>query len=44
MENLEIVDNTVCKFDVNSYKLKFEPNTGSFMYRKNSIKMAKKVK
>ena len=43
MDHLEIVDNIVCKFDVNSYKLKFEPNTESVMYRKNSMKMAKKV-
>jgi hypothetical protein len=42
-DNLELIDNTVCKFDVNSYKMHYEPNTGSFMYRKNSLKTAKKV-
>lgn len=37
---IDIVENTKCRFDVNSYKAVFVTDTGSYLYKRNSLQKA----
>jgi len=42
-ENLNILENTECKFNVNSFKLVYVVNSESYLYKRMALKRAKEV-
>lgn len=41
--DMDIVDNTQCKFNLSSFKMVFVVNSDSYMYKKQALKRAKQV-
>lgn len=41
--DVDIIDNTECKFNVNSFKLVYVINSESFLYKRMALKRAKEV-
>ncbi|KAK7075084.1 Paired amphipathic helix protein Sin3a [Halocaridina rubra] len=41
---MDIVDNTQCKFNLSSFKMVFVVNSDSYMYKKQALKRAKQVR
>ena len=44
LDDLEMADNTHCKFDFKSYKMIFVVNSESVLYRQNALRNAKQVR
>ena len=42
-EDIDIIDNTECKFNVNSFKLVYVVNSESYLYKRMALKRAKEV-
>lgn len=42
--DIDIVDNTQCKFNLASFKMVFVVNSDSYMYKKQALKRAKEVR
>ena len=42
-ENMNILENTECKFNVNSFKLVYVVNSESYLYKRMALKRAKEV-
>ncbi|XP_013418836.1 paired amphipathic helix protein Sin3a isoform X2 [Lingula anatina] len=42
-EDVDIRDNTECKFNVNSFKMVYVVNSESYLYRRNALKKAKET-
>ena len=43
-EDIDIIDNTECKFNVNSFKLVYVVNSESYLYKRMALKRAKEVR
>ena len=44
VETLNIIDQTECRFDVNSYHIIYVINSGAILYRYNALLAARKVR
>lgn len=42
-DEMDIMDNTECKFNVNSYKMVYVINSESYLYKRNALFKAKQV-
>lgn len=42
-EDMDIIDNTECKFNVNSFKLVYVVNSESYLYKRMALKRAREV-
>ena len=42
-EDIDIIDNTECKFNVNSFKLVYVVNSESYLYKRMALQRAKEV-
>ena len=43
-EDIDIIDNTECKFNVNSFKLVYVVNSESYLYKRMALKRAREVR
>ncbi len=42
-DDMDIIDNTECKFNVNSFKMVYVVNSESYLYKRMALKRAKEV-
>ena len=42
-DDMDIMDNTECKFNVNSFKMVYVVNSESYLYKRTALKKAKEV-
>ena len=42
-EDMDIMDNTECKFNVNSFKMVYVVNSESYLYKRMALKRAQQV-
>ena len=42
-DSMDIIDNTECKFNVNSFRLVYVTNSESYLYKRMALKRAREV-
>ena len=42
-DDMDIMDNTECKFNVNSFKMVYVVNSESYLYKRTALKRAREV-